>query len=314
MANWQYMVLTPTTDNPVDLYAAWETELGVSGTLVSLDGDDSNWTFPLASAALVSGASNGEFSTEGMLGWSNNPKANSPVTTDFDRMHYASGIQPDMFLGFRFNGDLKSVNVKLQKASGDTIIGGYIQRLSVEQKLYFAIRLSATLSTPPIFCASLEAGGSSAKVSGKSISPTTNNFTSAILYPSDTVYVSFAYIAAGALGAYSAKLDYSASVNNPLALNPGAPRAMGGVLLQSWKNIYQGGSGTIQGITTIEQVPGARQVRLYDKRSGLLVAETFSSPTGHYEFNNLDPNKEYFVVAHDYLRVYNGVISDMLKP
>ncbi len=153
---WQTIQLTPTATSPADLYAQWETELGVSGTLASLDGDDSNWTFALASPALVAGASNGEFSSEGMLGWSGSPKAGATVATNFDRMYYAGGVQPDMLLGFRFNGDLKSVGVKLQKSAGETILGGYIQPLGGGQKLFFAIRLSATLSTPPVFCVSLE--------------------------------------------------------------------------------------------------------------------------------------------------------------
>lgn len=116
------------------------------------------------------------------------------------------------------------------------------------------------------------------------------------------------------VGAFSAPLSATRSINNPLALNPGPPPNFSASLKYSWKNIYQGGNGTIQGTTTIENIPGSRQVRLYDKRSGLLVAETWSSPTGHYEFNNIDSSKEYFVVAHDHLRVYNGVISDMLTP
>lgn len=115
-------------------------------------------------------------------------------------------------------------------------------------------------------------------------------------------------------GTYSGPLGAGRSINNPLALNPGPPPNFSDSLKYSWKNIYQGGNGTIQGTTTVENIPGSRQVRLYDKRSGLLVAETWSSPTGHYEFNNIDSSKEYFVVAHDHLRVYNGVISDMLTP
>lgn len=116
------------------------------------------------------------------------------------------------------------------------------------------------------------------------------------------------------VSSYSAPLTATKSINNPLALNPGPPRAVDGVQLTGWKNIYQGGGGVIQGTTTIENIPGARQVRLYDKHSGLLVAETFSSPVGFYEFRNIDADKEYFVVAHDHLRVHNGVISDMLNP
>lgn len=85
-------------------------------------------------------------------------------------------------------------------------------------------------------------------------------------------------------------------------------------LKANWKNIYQGGAGTIQGTVTIENIPGARQVRLFDKRTGLLVAETWSSPTGQYQFSHIDASREYFVVAHDHLRVYNAVVQDMLTP
>ena len=95
---------------------------------------------------------------------------------------------------------------------------------------------------------------------------------------------------------------------------PGPPAYKAQTVLHAWKNIYQGGAGTIHGTVTIENIPGARQVRLFDKRTGLVIGETWSSVTGHYEFNNIDPTREYFVVAHDHHRVYNAVVQDMLTP
>ena len=74
------------------------------------------------------------------------------------------------------------------------------------------------------------------------------------------------------------------------------------------------GSGTISGIVTIENIPGSRRVRLYRKHDGMLIRETWSAANGAYSFPRIDPNWEYFVVAHDHLRVYNGVIQDMLTP
>lgn len=74
------------------------------------------------------------------------------------------------------------------------------------------------------------------------------------------------------------------------------------------------GSGTISGIVTIENIPGSRKVRLYRKQDGMLIRETWSAANGAYSFTNIDPAWEYFVVAHDHLRVYNGVIQDMLTP
>lgn len=75
-----------------------------------------------------------------------------------------------------------------------------------------------------------------------------------------------------------------------------------------------GGSGVISGTVTIENIPGSRRVRLYRKHDGMLIRETWSAANGAYSFTNIDPAWEYFVVAHDHLRVYNGVIQDMITP
>lgn len=79
-------------------------------------------------------------------------------------------------------------------------------------------------------------------------------------------------------------------------------------------NLQTSGSGTISGTVTIENIPGSRKVRLYRKHDGMLIRETWSAANGAYSFTNIDPAWEYFVIAHDHLRVYNGVIQDMLVP
>lgn len=95
-------------------------------------------------------------------------------------------------------------------------------------------------------------------------------------------------------------------------LEPQSPRcrwAKGGYWL--WET-QTTGSGTISGIVTIENIPGSRKVRLYRKHDGMLLREMWSAANGAYSFSNLDPNWEYFVVAHDHLRVHNAVVSDMI--
>jgi hypothetical protein len=72
--------------------------------------------------------------------------------------------------------------------------------------------------------------------------------------------------------------------------------------------------GKIEGLVTIENIPAARRVRLYDKYNGQYLAETFSGNDGKFYFENLDPFREYFAVAFDHTRMYNAVISDMLVP
>lgn len=312
---FQIIQLTPTSTSPEDLYAQWETELGVSGTLANLDGDDSNWTFNLASPALVAGASNGEFSSEGMLGWSGSPKAGNTVQTNFNRMYYAGGVQPDMLLGFRFNGDMGSFNVKLQKAAGDTIIGGYIQHYTGSgQKLFFAIRLSATLATPPVFCVRVEPGDLTAYVSGLRIAPGTQNFSSLPVPPGTTGFVEFGSVP---LGVFLAPLGFGYSVNNPLAQLPGPIPSVSRGIAALRRDIHFGGSGSISGTVKEKGSPDqplVRQVFLYSENTRLLVAETWSDASGNYRFDHLDPAQRYTVISYDYKHQYRAVIADNIRP
>lgn len=74
------------------------------------------------------------------------------------------------------------------------------------------------------------------------------------------------------------------------------------------------GYGRVEGTVTIEGTPVARKVRLFDALTGLLIAETWSRKDGHYHFDFLDPSRDYFVLAHDYVRQFNAVIADWVKP
>ena len=74
------------------------------------------------------------------------------------------------------------------------------------------------------------------------------------------------------------------------------------------------GNGRVEGKVTIEGAPAARKVRLFDALTGLLIAETWSRKDGHYRFDFLDPSRDYFVLAHDYVRQFNAVIADWIKP
>lgn len=112
-------------------------------------------------------------------------------------------------------------------------------------------------------------------------------------------------------GALCAPVRQSRLYGDQIPQRPHLSRAKGGY----WRwETQTTGSGTISGIVTIENIPGSRKVRLYRKHDGMLLRETWSAANGAYSFSNLDPAWEYFVVAHDHLRVYNGVIQDMITP
>lgn len=74
------------------------------------------------------------------------------------------------------------------------------------------------------------------------------------------------------------------------------------------------GIGRIEGVVSIEGTPAARKVRLFDSRTSLLVAETWSQPNGRYRFDLLDLTRDYFVLSHDHTAQFNAVIADRVRP
>ena len=85
-------------------------------------------------------------------------------------------------------------------------------------------------------------------------------------------------------------------------------------MMQSWRNpVVNGELGVIEGKVTIENRHYvSRKVRLYESLSGALVAETWSDDKGYYRFDGLTAGRLYFVVAHDYMQVYNAVVQDRI--
>lgn len=81
------------------------------------------------------------------------------------------------------------------------------------------------------------------------------------------------------------------------------------------KQQYYGGPGQITG-TTVDKnnVPISRKVLLYDRRSHILLRSTWSNAAGAYSFKDLDPDREYTLIGHDYSDEYNGVIADNVTP
>ena len=66
----------------------------------------------------------------------------------------------------------------------------------------------------------------------------------------------------------------------------------------------------IRGRVDIDGNPAKRQVRLFDKNTGVLIKTTWSTDKGLYEFNELLYGREYFVVTSDYAELYYPVVKD----
>lgn len=68
------------------------------------------------------------------------------------------------------------------------------------------------------------------------------------------------------------------------------------------------------GIVTVNGVPAARRVYLFDQITRRLVAETFSNTDGTYRFDGLNPDEEFAVQVTDYAGVYEDFVSTRRKP
>ena len=74
------------------------------------------------------------------------------------------------------------------------------------------------------------------------------------------------------------------------------------------------GTGFVAGKVTIEGAPARRQVRLFDARTAMAIAEVWSASDGRYRFDSINADREYIVLAHDHERQFNAVIADWVRP
>ena len=70
---------------------------------------------------------------------------------------------------------------------------------------------------------------------------------------------------------------------------------------------------SIKGRVSEKNTPIPCRVRLFEKLSGRLVAESQTDHSGNYEFDHLTETK-FFIVAHHPQNQYNAVIQDNVVP
>lgn len=75
---------------------------------------------------------------------------------------------------------------------------------------------------------------------------------------------------------------------------------------------YIAGEG--DGIVSIKGLPVARQVVAFDQNTFAPVVKTWSFPDGSYVLPNLDPAKQYIVMAYDYKGDYPPVAESHITP
>ena len=80
------------------------------------------------------------------------------------------------------------------------------------------------------------------------------------------------------------------------------------------KQGYIAGAG--DGIVTVNAKAARREVLLMDANAKdyKIIGRVWSQASGHYMFNNLDPDKEYLVMARDYKKQFEPFAYDYVPP
>jgi hypothetical protein len=71
---------------------------------------------------------------------------------------------------------------------------------------------------------------------------------------------------------------------------------------------------SIKGQVQEKKVPLPCRVRLFERKSGQLMAEVATDSQGYYAFYNLNDEEQFFVVAHHPRLQFNAVIQDNVVP
>lgn len=75
------------------------------------------------------------------------------------------------------------------------------------------------------------------------------------------------------------------------------------------------GNGAIEGSVKKEMNDYANaSLFIFNRQTKSVVWQTTPNNLGEYNFKNINPNQEYFIVGFDGSQEYNAVIQDMVKP
>ena len=73
-------------------------------------------------------------------------------------------------------------------------------------------------------------------------------------------------------------------------------------------------AGAADGIVTVNGNPATRDIIVLNAQDLSVVRRSQSLSNGHYLLNNLDPAKQYLIMARDYNREYEPAVFDYVTP
>ena len=73
-------------------------------------------------------------------------------------------------------------------------------------------------------------------------------------------------------------------------------------------------AGTGDGVVSVGGRPANRKIYVFDAKTLTLLKTTTSLQNGHYLISNLDPTKQYLVMARDYNKEFEPAVWDYVTP
>lgn len=73
-------------------------------------------------------------------------------------------------------------------------------------------------------------------------------------------------------------------------------------------------AGTTAGIVTVNGAAAQRDIIVLNAQDLSIAQRSQSFANGHYLLNNLDPAKQYLIVARDYNKEYEPAVRDYVTP
>ena len=73
-------------------------------------------------------------------------------------------------------------------------------------------------------------------------------------------------------------------------------------------------AGIADGIVTVNGVPTASNIIVFDANGLSVVQRSQSLANGRYLLNGLDPNQQYLIMARDYNKEYEPAVWDYVTP
>lgn len=73
-------------------------------------------------------------------------------------------------------------------------------------------------------------------------------------------------------------------------------------------------AGIADGIVTVNGVPTASNIIVFDANGLSVVQRSQSLVNGRYLLNGLDPNQQYLIMARDYNKEYEPAVFDYVTP